>query len=243
MGEDVTEIFSSIQGEGKYLGCRQIFLRLAGCNLSCMYCDAASQASPFCRVEHESGSHEFELMKNPLSTDEVLSVIRELNKRTVHQALSLTGGEPLLHTEFIGAIAPGLREQNLPLLLETNGTLPDRLAQVMDEVAIVSMDIKLPSMTGKDYWEEHRRFISLAKDKDLYVKIIVTQETGEEEFRQAVEIAAIAPESMLVLQPVTPTGNVRPISPQRILALQSYAARHHADVRVMPQAHKMMGQL
>lgn len=35
----VSEIFSSIQGEGKYVGCRQLFIRLIGCNMDCPYCD------------------------------------------------------------------------------------------------------------------------------------------------------------------------------------------------------------
>ncbi|MCL5059022.1 MAG: 7-carboxy-7-deazaguanine synthase QueE, partial [Actinobacteria bacterium] len=37
----VREIFSSVQGEGPYVGTRQIFIRFDGCNLSCRYCDTA----------------------------------------------------------------------------------------------------------------------------------------------------------------------------------------------------------
>ena len=33
----ISEIFSSVQGEGKYVGCRQLFIRLIGCNMDCPY--------------------------------------------------------------------------------------------------------------------------------------------------------------------------------------------------------------
>jgi len=42
---DIAEIFSSIQGEGLYVGRRQIFIRFCGCNLNCRYCDTETSAS------------------------------------------------------------------------------------------------------------------------------------------------------------------------------------------------------
>ena len=52
---NLIEIFSSVQGEGKYVGCRQIFIRSAECNLNCAYCDTNFKRAAFCNVETFAG--------------------------------------------------------------------------------------------------------------------------------------------------------------------------------------------
>ncbi|PLX95348.1 MAG: 7-carboxy-7-deazaguanine synthase QueE, partial [Desulfuromonas sp.] len=63
------ELFSSIQGEGVFLGERQAFLRLAGCNLDCAYCDTPFVPTSHCRVEETPGSGVFYDLPNPLSRE------------------------------------------------------------------------------------------------------------------------------------------------------------------------------
>ena len=103
------------------------------------------------------------------------------------------------------------------------------------------MDIKLPSMLGREYWEEHASFLKLAKTKDLYVKIVVSDATTEKEFQHAVDmLAKISPETLLILQPVTPVNNVLPMDTKSLLKFQSYALRRLQDVRVIAQTHRML---
>ena len=81
----VIEIFTSIQGEGPYIGVKQLFIRFCGCNLNCDYCDTDGEPNQ----NYFNFSHE-ELKNN----------VESFNLKTVH-SISLTGGEPLLWVDFL----------------------------------------------------------------------------------------------------------------------------------------------
>ena len=243
MKENLIEIFSSIQGEGKYVGCRQVFVRFEGCNLDCRYCDTENTPGSHAvsQSETHAGSREFIELPNPLTVDTVAAKINAMLQEVPHQAISFTGGEPLLHADFIKALAGQVQAK---FFLETNGTLDQQLADCIDVCDIISMDIKLPSVVSQSQWEAHRRFIAIARQKDLYIKLVVAAETTMAEFRQAVNLVAeTAPETLFIIQPVTPFGGCQAASPEQILQCQNYALSKLADVRVIPQTHKMIGQI
>lgn len=243
MKENLIEVFSSIQGEGKYVGCRQVFVRLEGCNLDCSYCDTENEPGSHkaCSFETCAGSREFIERINPLSADEVAERILRMLHEVPHQAVSFTGGEPLLHAAFIREVAAKI---DTNIFLETNGTLYKQLADSIDSIDSISMDIKLPSIVSKPQWEAHQKFMKIARQKDLYIKLVVSEETTQEEFEQAVELVAeTAPETLFIIQPVTPFGSCKAASPEKILACQNYALSKLPDVRVIPQTHKMIHQM
>lgn len=97
------EIFASLQGEGRHTGRPCLFLRFAGCNLACPWCD--TDHTPRLRLKAEA----------------LLARVEASGARSV----ILTGGEPLLQPG-LGALARALRARGLWVGLETNATLePD----------------------------------------------------------------------------------------------------------------------
>lgn len=243
MRENIIEIFSSIQGEGKYVGCRQIFVRLEGCNLDCTYCDTENEVGrhPRCMVEERAGSHEPVPHENPLSVEQVAEIVARFTRDVPHHALSMTGGEPLLHVPFIKGLAAQI---DLPIFLETNGTLDKALAECIDCVSHISMDLKLPDVLSAPVWDAHARFLKVARAVDVYVKVVAAAETCEEDVERAARLVAeIAPATLFVLQPVTPYGGCTAPTPARLLELQRIALCHLPDVRVIPQTHRMMDLL
>lgn len=241
---NVIEIFSSVQGEGKYLGCRQIFVRLAECNLNCAYCDTDFSRADFCKVETAAGSATFHDVKNPLDAAQVVDVIKNFSDAVPTQAVSFTGGEPLLHWQFVREVACAVRNLGVKTFLETNGTLYAEFEKISDAIDIISMDIKLPSVVGKNLRGLHKKFLRAAQSKDLYVKIVVTGETTPEEFLSAIElVASVDKEILTILQPVTPVKGVSAASAEKILSFQAAALRQLKNVRVIPQTHKYIDLL
>ena len=239
---NVLEIFSSVQGEGKYIGCRQVFIRLADCNLKCAYCDTNFSRADCCNVESSAGSMKFLKIKNPVTAAQVTEIVKNFCEQVPTHSISFTGGEPLLNSEFIFEVATVLKKIfDVKIFLETNGTLYEELKKILGVVDIISMDIKFPSVTGKNLFAEHKKFLQVAQEKDLYVKVVISRETSVEEFLTAAELVAeISPSTLFIIQPVTPVNEVQAASPGKILEFQSLALKKLRDVRVIPQSHKLI---
>lgn len=239
---DLVEVFSSLQGEGTLVGARQIFLRFSGCNLDCNYCDTDFAPKEVCRVEEIPASGILSEWQNPVDLERLLAMIREwkLDYPRAHHSISLTGGEPLLHSEVLEEWLPHLK-QELPLYLETNGILPDRLEPLVDDLDWISMDIKLHSQSGeRTDWETHRRFLRIATRTQTFVKIVVGENTPDLELQLTGDlVSSVSPDCPLILQPVTVAGRVG-VSDNKLLRMQAVIADTHKNVRVIPQTHVFM---
>lgn len=119
----VVEIFDSIDGEGVRAGELATFIRLAGCNLKCSYCDTA-YAIPF-----DCGDE--------MTIPHILEVMRHIGNKNV----TLTGGEPLLHEEGF-ELANALACAGYHVNIETNGSIDIRFVGID---CLVTMDWKVPS--------------------------------------------------------------------------------------------------
>lgn len=237
----IIEIFSSIQGEGPYLGKRQIFLRLCGCNLNCNYCDTNKSMvdNTFCRVEQHPGKGDFVYFENPIFLQDIIKYIKNLNCKK-HHSLSITGGEPLISVSFLEKFLPVI-SKDIGIFLETNGTLPENLKKVIKYIDIISCDIKLPSVCGEVVnLEFHKEFLQTAREKELIIKIPVSKDTEICELKKAFSlIKETAPGAPVILQPLTQKEK-KPYSEQ-LLLFQEIGLKYLKDVRVIPQTHAFMG--
>lgn len=105
----VCEIFKSIEGEGLRMGQAAAFVRLHGCNLRCSYCDSmyAVEGSDFWFM----------------NVGEVLAAVEEYRAESGVKCVTLTGGEPLIHSG-VEDLLTALSEAGFEVNVETNGTVP-----------------------------------------------------------------------------------------------------------------------
>jgi organic radical activating enzyme len=249
------EVFSAIQGEGLNVGTRQLFIRFALCDLRCDFCDSAYTwgVPTQCRIEQTPGLRDFETHPNPVPGSTLLKWIDRQNQPGLHDSISLTGGEPLLHAPFLREFLPQLQQSiGLPIYLETGGHRPEQLAMILPYLDSVGMDIKLKSVSGEEHWQTHAQFLQLCFDSqiDVFVKLIISSQTDPAELQQAAELVAAVNQAIPVfLQPVTrlvKPHNFKSVlapSPEQVLAWQALMKRSLFQVRVIPQTHKMINQL
>lgn len=236
----IIEIFSSIQGEGTHVGERHLFVRFQDCELSCRFCDTPLSfvANRFCRVESPPFSKKFHTYPNPLPLDHLQEILEGFDDRT----LAVTGGEPLQKVPFLHSWLS--QRIGRKVLLETAGVHVPELKQIIDLIDIVSMDLKLPSSTGmRPFWEEHEEFLRVARGKEVYLKTVVTGETTDQDVERASSlVASVDPSLPFILQPASRFGRFRSVpSPSLVSHWQGIACRILADVRVIPQIHRILG--
>jgi len=117
----VSEIFFSIQGEGIDIGMPALFVRMAGCNMNCHFCDANHSVN-----EHYTHT----------------SLFNEIKRRAANKGYVIfTGGEPLL--QDIYPVVEGLKFSGYRLGLETNGTI-GLSAEFKNSFDSISLSPKVP---------------------------------------------------------------------------------------------------
>ena len=156
----VSEIFTSVQGESHFAGYICTFIRLAGCNLRCTYCDTQY-------AYHEG---------NEINLDSIVYKVIQAGVKTVE----ITGGEPLLQ-EDTSLLIEKLLDEGFRVLVETNGS--KKIGNI-DRRAIVILDIKTPR-SGMDKKMDFSN-INLLKPADE-VKFVITDRNDYEWSKEIIE--------------------------------------------------------
>jgi len=218
----ISEIFESTQGEGIYFGEKQLFIRFFGCNLSCNFCD--TKLKDF--KEYEA-SELFEKIKS---------------FQGLYHSISFTGGEPLFQKEFLKEALTYTGKFGYKNYLETNGTLPLELSEVIGRLDIVAMDLKMPSSIGYDgeLWDKHRDFLKIASRKEVFLKSVICEATNEDDLKEALTlIREVNRSAVLVLQPNSRQENQA--LAEKIERFKEIALTYNITTCVIPQLHKAIG--
>jgi organic radical activating enzyme len=234
------------------------FLRTGVCPIRCLYCDTPeSHVAPATCVVHLDADRR-PVEPNPVSVERAIEWIEAVSPEPharIPRHLSITGGEPLVHPEFVGGLAAAFAARgSWRVHLETAALHQNALRDVLERAPVhhVSADYKVPSTLegDADFAVAHRRCIELACSWDrgaeaitVDVKLVVTPAVDTAAIDSALdELAAFRDRILLVLQPVTPCGAVT--EAPAVAAVEAMARRAGARgyaVRVLPQLHKALG--
>ncbi len=152
----IIEIFKSLQGESSYAGLPCVFVRLAGCNLRCVWCDS--------EYTFKGGSRR--------TLDEVMQEVRRLSPKG--GLVEITGGEPLLQERDVVPLMEQLIATGYKVLLETSGERP--LDRVPSQVVKI-VDVKCPDSGEGDTF--HMENLQLLGPRDELKFVISSREDYE----------------------------------------------------------------
>ena len=160
----ISEIFSSVQGEGRYIGVPSTFVRVSGCNLRCIWCD-----TPYASWQPEGPT---------LAIEQVVNQVGQFG----NQHVVLTGGEPLLFDPIIDLVEE-LQELNHKITVETAGTIYRNLPDCFMSISPKPGHSTPPKETSNDWHNRHEilRFQphiigKLIQQHDYQLKFVVKPE-------------------------------------------------------------------
>ena len=251
----LSEMFCSLQGEGLFVGERQVFVRTAGCVATCSWCDTvySKVQTPRFVTHTDDGTGKKSWRPNPVNLDDVVADVTAFAGAHAVTNVSITGGEPLEQPEFVAMLARELRARGLRIHLETAGLHGGALRAVIDHVDVIAMDVKLPSATGVEHWDDHRGFLETIRDhrdpaRVVFVKVVVDLKGTLAEIERAADLVAEFDRGIpLILQPESGTLFGRRATAETARALLDLvdagarsAARRLDTVRIIPQTHKVL---
>lgn len=173
---NVIEVFRSLQGESRFQGLPFAFVRLAGCDLNCTWCDTTY-------ARHALGK--------PMTIPQIINEVQGLGPKNV----LITGGEPL-QQRSAPTLAFRFTQHGFTTLVETNGAHD---ISVLPYPIIRIMDMKCPSsgMAEKMEWYNLGHL-----NRDDEVKFVIADRHDYEYARNLIEKHALVDRTNILLTPV-----------------------------------------
>jgi 7-carboxy-7-deazaguanine synthase len=193
----ISEVFSSIQGEGILAGVPSLFIRTSGCNLRCSWCD-----TPYASWNPEG---------DDLSVDRIVDWI---GQHPVYRHVVLTGGEPMIQPD-LPLLARRLDDLGFHITIETAGTvfldLPCHLLSLSPKLA----NSTPPPDTAHDWAARHDRLrlnedilLRLTRAYDYQLKFVVASPADLDEIHSLARLCQTPPDRVLLMPEARTTGEL-----------------------------------
>lgn len=231
----LSEVFTSIEGEGVLAGTKTMFVRLAGCPLRCHWCD-----TPYA-IPMDSG--------NDVPIDEVKKIMAgELQPNTYK--VNFTGGEPLAQADAVVELAKFARSKGVKTYLESACYDSSKFAKVLPHIDLCKVEFKLSDAKAADEKnyptllrnELECLKIAVAAGKKPYVKVVVTNSSDPAELAGLAKkvFSSVSAKNIagFIIQPSY--GIDEPLL-DRLFAFYDAVYPFYEQVRVVPQLHKLIG--
>ncbi|MDA7941057.1 MAG: 7-carboxy-7-deazaguanine synthase QueE [Nitrosopumilus sp.] len=230
----ITEVFTSVEGEGILCGTKTLFVRMAGCPFGCTYCDTPGSLPAGSGTEY--------------GMDEAAGLISSSIEEGTYK-VNFTGGDPLVQHEAVALLARGVQEGGTRTYLESSCFDQARFRHVLPHIDIAKIEFKTRD-SGFAPPGRHDAMTAeaagclraaVASGRTTYVKVVVGAGTSEDDVAGIADLVLTAAGRDLagfVIQPVHGEG-----APPMDLLMGLHGAVHsrYPGVRVIPQMHKMLG--
>jgi organic radical activating enzyme len=228
---NIKEVFFSYQAEGLYIGSPTLFIRFAGCNLNCYYCDTKYAKKI--------------LRKDKVDTETVVKEVLRYIKKYKPEFISLTGGEPLLQKGLSQFVKKIKEKCKIKIYLETNASLVKQFNDIVDLIDVCVVNLKIPDddLNKKDVLIEAQKIVNLCKKKkkEFFIKIVVC---GKKLYKNSIlkkiyQFLIKTKPKVLILQPETvgfKEKNKKLFF--NLTKIFEFAKKYVPSIHIIPQLHR-----
>jgi organic radical activating enzyme len=228
---NIKEIFFSYQAEGLCIGSPTLFIRFAGCNLNCYYCDTKYAKKI--------------LRRDKVDTENVVKELLRSIKKYKPEFISLTGGEPLLQKGLSQFVKKIKEKCKIKIYLETNASLVKQFNDIVDLIDVCAVNLKIPDddLNKKDVLIEAQKIVNLCKkkEKEFFIKIVVCGKKlyKNSTLKKICQFLIKTKPKVLILQPET-VGFKKKNKKLffNLTKIFEFAKKYVPSIHIIPQLHR-----